>query len=534
MDRHESRSWWWDDVPAYGPEIVQNKLSEKIATDVCVIGAGIAGMTTAYLLQRQGFNVTVLEAAQVGGGETGRTTAHLSYTVDTWLPQLIKRRGAGAGRTLWSGARLAIDLIENYIDEEQIDCEFKRLAGYVFTDDAVERLDDLAVAAQAIGFSCPRTAPAGLTFRPKAILKFNDQARMHPLKYLYGLTAAYVRMGGRIYTDSLVTKVNQQGDGVKRQLCHVEDGGEVSCDEVVIAAHVPFTNRVQVHTKQASYRTYAIAIGITKGSFPDALITDLADPYHYVRLQPGENEDLLIVGGEDHKTGQDPLPDGGEHFDRLLTYARDALNVDGTRQQSWSGQVIETLDGLPHIGLNIGSDHEYIATGFAGDGMTLGTLAGYMISERIMGNKTPWDELFAPNRTEATVAFKEFVTENKDFPAYMLKDWLSWGSTQEPHSLAKGEGAVMRVGSRRLAVARSVSGQLYAVSPVCTHLGGIVHWNGVEQTWDCPCHGSRFGVEGDVINGPAVNGLERQILDDMPHPELVRSPLTSFEVGALT
>jgi glycine/D-amino acid oxidase-like deaminating enzyme/nitrite reductase/ring-hydroxylating ferredoxin subunit len=491
------------------------RLRHRVATDVCVIGAGIAGMTTAYRLRKQGFNVVVVEAAQIGGGETSRSTAHLSHMVDAWLPRLINRQGAEAARTVWTGARLAIDLIENTIADEGISCDFRRVPCYVFSDDDEERLAELESATALIGFRSRRAEPGGLGFRPNSILEFSDQARLHPLKYLHGITAAFTAMGGKLYTHTPITQVVNVNDARPRFVCQSEFGGEVACDDVVIAAHVPFNNRVYLHTKQASYRTYAIGIGITKGSFPDMLMQDLEEPYHYVRLQPRHNQDLLIVGGEDHKTGQEPLDDGEEHFDRLLAFARDALLVDGSLEQKWSGQVVYTLDGLPHIGLNVNAEHEYVATGFGGDGMTFGTLAGHIISERIQGRKTAWDDLFAPDRSE-TSALREFVSENKDFPTYMLKDRLTWAPTLDPDRLARGEGAIMRVGGKRLAVARDEKGQLFALSPVCTHLGCIVHWNGVEKTWDCPCHGSRFAIEGAVINGPAVGALERFVIDDMP------------------
>jgi Rieske Fe-S protein len=287
------------------------------------------------------------------------------------------------------------------------------------------------------------------------------------------------------------------------------NGCVVSAFDIVIATHVPIQGNSSVfsasvfQTKIYPYSTYAVRAEIPRGVIPEALFWDTRSPYYYVRIDAGTESDFAIVGGCDHKTGQ--VADSSKTVRELEEYARTILPVRSFTHR-WSGQVIETHDGIPYIGAF--TDHQYGATGFAGNGMTFGTLAGIMISEQIAGSSNPWRSLFDPHRKKIMTGALDYLRENIDYPYYMLKDRLRREQSGSPDDLEPGCGKILRVGGRRVAAYRADDGSLSMVSPSCTHMGCQVHWNQAEKTWDCPCHGSRFTAEGAVISGPAEKPLE--------------------------
>lgn len=520
MDRRE-RSPLWLDTRIDWAGGRHAPLTGRIKADVTVVGGGITGLTTAYLLSKAGKRVALLEADRIGAGETGRTSGHVTHVIETALTDLVDQHGFDDAKAVWDGAKFAVETIAAIVHAEGIDCDFQRVPGCLFTDDSAEKLARIAALAAQMGYPSHQGPVAGLPFTPHLMLEFADQARFHPMKYLNGLVHAALSRGVRIYEDSVVAQVHGPADAEDGVRITSESGAEVVCEHVVIAAHVPFNNRVFVHTKQAPYRTYVVALRVAKGQFPDALLDDMLDPYHYIRIHPRAQDDLLIVGGNDHKTGQEEDHEGTQRFERLIDYARTYLHCDAPVAFQWSGQVMQSFDGLPLIGLNAFSRDDYIATGFGGDGLTFGTLAAHILSERIVGRTTIWDEMFSPERIELDRhAVARFLGENKDYPVHLLKDWFARGAAHaSPASLKPGEGALFKINGQRLAVSRQSNGQLLAVSPACTHMGCSVHWNEAETTWDCPCHGSRFAADGAVINGPATKCLARQDLVTEPTQE---------------
>lgn len=502
MIHHNELSPLWLDS---GPKRSYPALRRHLEVDIAVVGAGVTGLTTAYLLAKAGVSVVVLEAGRVAEGESGRTTAHLTHVADA-LPHVRRRLDLGTTKLVWDGLKLAITQIERTIAEEGLDCDFARVPGYLFTDDK-DRADDLLAvekAAHAMGYPCVQACPAGLAGAAvDAMLEFPEQGRLHPAKYLAGLAGRLADRRVPIYEDTHVDHI-EDGEPV---IVSTVTGEEVRCRQVVIASHVPM-NRVTLHTKLAAYRTYVIGLRVPRGAFPDALFWDMQTPYHYVRIQPGSAYDVLVVGGEDHKTGR--MDDGTTPFAALTQFAHRDLGMPHDVLYRWSGQIMEPVDGRPFIGENPGSRHEFVATGYGGDGMTYGTLAAHMLAERIQGRETPWDKAFDPHRLglHGVKDVREFVGTNADFPAYLIRDRLDSGLPESPANLRPGEGGLYRLAGRRLAIARLDDGRLVALSPVCTHLGCIVHYNDLERTWDCPCHGSRYSSEGGVLNGPAVKDLE--------------------------
>ncbi|QDU21206.1 FAD-dependent oxidoreductase [Urbifossiella limnaea] len=474
------------------------------AADVCVIGAGIAGLSVAYSLARLGQRVVVLEARGIGSGMTSVTTAHLASVLDDRYHQLIRVRGEDAARLGVQAHAAAIDFIQETASREGIDCGFKRLDGYLVAASEKDHdlLDREADAARKLGveFEARQVAPA---FGGGHCLRFPRQARFEPMAYLGGLARAVVRLGGTIVTNARAESVE---DGTP---CRVKvRGGELRANAVVVATNSPFNDRFALHTKQFPYMTYVVGLRAKLSDVPDALVWDTIDPYHYVR-QAGKPDaagfDTLVVGGEDHKTGH--ANDGDERFARLESWARQHFPQAGEVTHRWAGQVLETLDGLGHIGRNPGDTNVHVVTGDSGMGMTHGTIAGILLPALIAAGSHPWQEVFDPGRTPLKAA-GEFVQENADV-ALQYAAWLSGGDVSSADEVKRGCGAVVRSGLKKLAVYRSDDGKLHACSATCPHLGAVVQWNDAEKTWDCPAHGSRFDPRGKVIQGPANTPLER-------------------------
>ena len=480
-------------------------LDQDLRTEVCVIGAGIAGVTTAYLLAKAGKRVVVLEDGPVGGGETGRTTAHLSNALDDRYHVLERLHGSEGARIAAASHGAAIDRIEAIVREESIDCDFRRLDGYLFVPpgDSIEVLEAELEAARRAGLVEVALLPRAplQSFDTGPCLRFPRQGQFHPLSYLNGLVSAFERMGGRIFGD---THVNGVEAGPPAQVA-TESKRTVTADFVVCATNTPVIDWLVIHSKQAAYRTYAIGAPAAR-EIPPALFWDTADPYHYVRLAG----DTLIVGGEDHKTGQED--DGADRFARLERWTRDRFPIRAVEFR-WSGQVMEPVDGLGYIGRNPrDKSHVFVATGDSGHGMTHGTIAGMLISDLILGRSNEWEKLYDPSR-KSLKSTGEYVKENLNV-ARQYADYVTPGEVRSEDEIRPGHGAVVRHGLKKIAVYRDESGALHRTSAVCPHLGCIVHWNSVERTWDCPCHGSRFGVDGKVLNGPALGGLEMSTSKD--------------------
>ena len=479
-------------LPQFSP------LEENVHVDACVVGAGIAGLTTAYMLARAGKRVAVIDDGPVAGGITQMTTAHLSNALDDRYFELEKLHGREGARLAADSHTSAIDRIETIVRQERIECDFERLDGYLFlaegdTRETLERELEAAHHAGLRAVELLERAPF-TSFDTGPCLRFPNQGQFHPLKYLARLAEAIRHEGGRIFTGSHAELVEGGIPALVHAGRHV-----VTADAVVVATNVPVNDTVAIHTKQAPYMTYVIGARVPHGSVPRVLSWDTGDPYHYIRLY----DDLLIVGGEDHKTGQ--ASDTPQRYARLEAWARARFPL-GPVEFNWGGQVMETQDYLAFIGRNP-MDHEnvYIATGDSGMGITHGTIAGMLLSDLILGRSNPWEKLYDPSRVTLRAA-GEFMRENSNF-ALQYTDWLTGGDVASPEEIPPSAGAIVRRGLEKLAVYRDAEGRLHECMANCPHLGCIVHWNPAETTWDCPCHGSRFDPYGKVINGPANTNL---------------------------
>ena len=489
-------------------------LQQDARADVCVIGAGIAGLTTAYLAARENRSVILIDDGRPGCGQTGVTTAHLSNEIDDRYTEIQRLHGEDGARLACQSHRAAIDRIEAIVQLEAIACDFERVDGYLFLANghSRDRLDEEFEAARSAGADVERLERAPVQgFESGPCLRFANQAQFHPMKYINALADAFHRLGGRLHTGTRATSVT---GGDRAAVIETAGGPTITAGAAVVATNVPFIDRVAIHTKQAPYHTYVIGARVAPGMITHALYWDTADPYHYVRLQRVAEADLggdsarpieiLIVGGEDHKAAQ--AQDAERRFDALDAWMRERFPAAQDVEFRWSGQVMETQDGLAFIGRNpLDADNVYVATGDSGMGMTHGTIAGILITDLIVGRPNPWAALYSPSRIR-TGAAADFVKENLNV-ALQYTSWITGGEVSSVDEIPPNSGAVIRDGLVKVAVFRDETGELHRSSAVCPHLGCIVGWNPAASTWDCPCHGSRFDPYGKVVNGPAKNDL---------------------------
>jgi glycine/D-amino acid oxidase-like deaminating enzyme/nitrite reductase/ring-hydroxylating ferredoxin subunit len=490
-------------------------LPSDLEADVCVVGGGIAGLTTAHMLREQGKSVILVNEKPIGDGQTGRTSAHLSSVIDDRFYVLYKEFGEEATRLAYQSHAAAIDTIETISQTQKIRCDFARVDGYLFLSqgDDPAILDQELEAAQLIGFdSVEKLGGAPLSaFATGPCLRFPRQAIFHPLKYLNGLTQCFLANGGRIFTGHRAMTIEESDHGPRRLRIGFQNAPSVSADAAVVATNTPspIQDWMGIYTKQIPYRTYMVGARIPRNTVLNALYWDTGDPYHYVRIESSTEPqyDLLLIGGEDHKVGQ--FEENAAPFMRLESWAKDRFPMIVDFPHRWSGQVQEPLDYMAYIGkAPIKEPNVYVATGDSGMGLTHGTIAGLLLTDLIMGKPNPWQAIYDPSR-KPTHEAGQFLKENLDAVA-QYKDYLTPGELKDECQLQPGQGAVLRDGMKKLAVYRDEHGGLHRCSAVCTHLGCIVQWNHVERTWDCPCHGSRFDTDGRVVIGPASNDLAKE------------------------
>jgi glycine/D-amino acid oxidase-like deaminating enzyme/nitrite reductase/ring-hydroxylating ferredoxin subunit len=499
--------------------------------DVCVIGAGIAGLSAAYCLSRDGRRVIVLDACDIGGGQTAQTSAHLASALDDRFSELERVHGRDGSRLAYESHARAIDEIEATVARESIDCDFARVDGYLFSEageDAGLLQKELA-AAQRAGFSGVAQVARGplASFDLGPCLLFPRQARFHPLRYLAGIAAAVERRGGLIHTQTRAIEVR----GGKRAKVVTNDGYEVRSGSVIVATNSPFYVRFAIHVKQAPYRTYVVVLRAPKGSIPDALYWDTGDPYHYVRVQAASPEfDHVLIGGEDDRTAAHENAD--DRYERLEKWARVRFPVAGDVVRRWSGQILEPFDHLAFIGKDpTGAENVYIATGDSGHGLTHGALGGILLADLVAGRSNPWQALYDPSRKSVRAA-GAYAHGGLDV-AKEYAQWLIPERRRGDATPAVGEGTVVQRGPRKVALYRDEKGTLHARSAVCPHLGDVVRWNNDAKSWDCGCHGSRFAPTGEVLNGPSSEDLSRVEPTNAKRSDLPRSILRGAMGGAI-
>lgn len=495
-----SRSLWMDFEVA--PDARPLYADEQC--DVVVVGSGIAGLSTAYELSQRNLAVIVVDRGRICSGMTARTTAHLSPVCDDGISEMVKLRGAELTAAFYRSQGAAIARVEEIQKIESIDCDFCRLDGYLFQGrrQPASIIDDEFDAARAAGMPVHRLVGVPLAgCADRHVLRFADQATFHPLKYLAGVARACAKAGVRFFAESPVEGIVEENGGVTVKTTRAS----IRAAHAVVATNSPIADRFALHTKMGPYRTYAMAFAIKAGVLPDALYWDTEDPYHYVRLQPGaRGKDYVIVGGEDHKTGE--ADDAERRFGKLEDWARELIPALENITHRWSGQVLETIDYAGFIGRNPGNQRVYVATGDSGQGMTHGVASAVINADLITAGKSEWAHVYAPDRKPLSAAWN-YLSENAT-ALKNLAEYVMPGEIASLDELKPGQGAILRQGLNRIAAYRNGNGELQLHSASCTHVGCQLHFNSFEQTWDCPCHGSIFDVDGQPLNAPAVSALQ--------------------------
>jgi len=501
----EQKSLWQDTVADYQPT---NQWNKDEVYDMLVIGAGITGLTTALLLQSEGKKCIIAEAHNIAFGTSGGTTSHLNTMADTGYDILEKKFGKDATPLVASAMREAIDLVEGLVSKYSIDCGFAYKTAYLFAqnDEEAETLQKMKEATERAGVVCSSVNNIPIPVPFSKAMRVEMQAQLHATHYLHGLAKAYEQEGGILLQHCMVKEHKHEGHYLAETTL-----GTIKARKIMYATHIPPGISI-FNFRCAPYRSYAAAVTLKNGNYPDALIYDVKDPYHYFRTQKVNGKEYLIAGGFDHKTGHNDNTE--QIFRELEAYIRKHFEVDAVAYK-WSSQYFEPADGLPYIGLMPGHDDIYVGTGYSGNGIIFGTLAGKMICEMVTGHESRYEKLFDTNRIKPIAGFANFVKENADVVSKFIGMRFSYEKVSELAALAPGEATLAEWEGKKVALYKDEQGKLHAVDPVCPHAGCLVAWNNAEKSWDCPCHGSRFAPNGALLTGPATHCLAQIKWEDI-------------------
>ena len=487
------------------PETGFPTLQEEITTDVVIVGGGITGVTLALNLAEQGASAVLLEARDLGFGSTGNSTGNLYETISRGIRRIVDRWGEDTAHAVTSARRAAVEQIERRVQEYNIACGFRRcpLYRYATSDHAQETIEKEYQGSLKAGLTARLENALPSPFPPPhgPVLVLDNQAQFHPQTYVRGLARQAAVRGCRIFENSAVLEVDTDQRVVRTA------SGKVTAREIVFATHTPKGSHV-VQAEMTVNREYGLATRIAGNSFPFGIFWGNGVDRLSVRTVDTDDATFLVCVGEEHKTGQ---ADTEISFDRLETAARAYLDIRDVELR-WSAQNYSPADSLPYIGRD--PSDCFIATGFETDGLTYGTLAASLIADQIAGRDNAFAPVVKASRFQPLRGAKGMIDENVTVMKSFIKDYVTDRKSIPLSQLASGEGAIIEFEKETLAAYRDPAGALFAVSPVCTHMKCKVHWNSVETSWDCPCHGSRFAPDGTVIEGPATEPLQRRFLPD--------------------
>ena len=492
-------SLWLDTAPA--PE--RPALSGDVEVDVAVIGAGMLGLTAATLLKNDGATVAVLEDDRVGAGTSGYTTAKVTSQHSLTYASLASSFSPETASIYGAANQAGLELVARWVAERGIDCDFRRKPAFTYAEEGhdVEDIEREVEAARNAGLPASYTTETDLPYAVAGAIRFEDQAEFHPTKFLLALADGLVEGGSHVFEKTRALGV-EDGDP-----CRVRtETGTVVAKHVVVATHYPFLDRGLFFARVFPMRSYAIGVR-TSGPRPQGMYLSTDSASHSIRSAPARDDELVIVGGEGHKTGQ---ADAAERYRRLEEWARERFDVTSVEYR-WASHDNMPADNLPYVGaLTPRTKRILTATGFKKWGFSNGAAAALMLADRIAGRENPWSETFDSNRLTPKQSATELAKENVNVAMQFFGDRVRPGDVPSIDELKAGEGGIVREGFQRVAASRDEAGELTVLSPTCTHLYCHVRWNSAERTWDCPCHGSRFATDGKVIEGPAVKDLPRR------------------------
>ncbi|WP_066370599.1 FAD-dependent oxidoreductase [Neobacillus fumarioli] len=494
------KSYWREiELPSF------EKLNEDLSVDVVIVGAGITGITAAYLLSKEGVKVAILEAGKVLNGTTGHTTAKLTAQHNILYDELINHFGEEKAKLYYESHMNAIKFVENTIKEQNIDCDFSHQDAYVYasTDPYVDKLQTEWEAYQKLGIKgALKDIIPFQKIHAKAAIVMRNQAQYHPLKFLKALLKEAVKAGCTVFENTTANTI--KNDAV-HPVVVTKSGHQVTAKNVIIASHFPFYDIPGLYfARMYPERSYAIGIKTDK-EYPGGMYISADGPVRSIRYTPVNGEKLLIIGGENHKTGQGS--NTIKHYEALQDFAEEVFGIKDYAYR-WSAQDLVTLDKLPFIGpITHDYEHIFVATGFKKWGMTTGIAAGHLLADYVLRRDNPYKELYSPSRFHADPDLKKFITTNADVAKHLIKGKLEY-VPKDPEDLQNGEGAVVTYNGKRAGAYKDKDGKLYIVDTTCKHLGCECEWNAAEKTWDCPCHGSRYSYSGEVMEGPTKKGLD--------------------------
>lgn len=477
------------------------KLTENLTVDVAIVGGGITGITAAYLLAKEGKKVAILEAGRILNGTTGHTTAKITAQHDLIYYELIQHMGEEKAKLYYQANIDGLEFVRQTVQNLRIDCDFSDQDAYLFThlDSMVSKMQDEAQAYHRLGIDGDYVdhLPFDLTIQAGVVMR--KQAQFHPLKYLHRLVQEFQEAGGLLYESTAAVGINHAK--TNQPTVMTREGYLVQAKDVVIASHFPFFDDIGFYfTRMRADRSYVIAIQPEK-EFPDGMYLGVDPDGMSLRSISVNGEKWVLVAGYSHKTGQ-----GGctmSYYQQIEEYARKHLGIRAYGWR-WSAQDLQTLDKVPYIGqLTDEHLHVYVATGYRKWGMSTSSQAGLLLRDLILGRENPYAELYNPSRFYVDPSIKYFLKENVNVAGQFLKGKLGW-STGHLHDLQRDEATVVMLDGERCGAYRDTDGNLHIVDTTCTHMGCEVEWNHGDRTWDCPCHGSRYSIDGDVIEGPAL------------------------------
>jgi glycine/D-amino acid oxidase-like deaminating enzyme/nitrite reductase/ring-hydroxylating ferredoxin subunit len=485
------------------PETSFASLAGDVSVDVAVIGGGITGITAATLLKRAGRTVALVEWRRVIRGVTGYTTAKVTSSHSVIYNDLVERFDEETARAYGASQEAALAQIARFVEDDRIECEFARTSNYLYaeSEEDLETVEQEAATAARLGLPASFVRESPLPFSIAGAVRFENQAEFHPRKYLLHFVNQIPGDGSHVFEETRALKV-AEGD-----VCRVEtDKGVVSARAVVVATSLPFLDRGFFFAKAHPYRSYVVCPKVDETNAPPGMYVSTEHPSHTIRRSAYPGGTVLVIAGEGHKAGQ--ADDSAERYRRLDEWARSRFSVESTEYR-WSTQDYYSVDKLPYIGrLTRRSRNVYVATGYGAWGMTNGTLAAMILSDLILARENPWAEIYDAKRVEPRAGAATFAKENLSAAKHLLlRRSVTTRKADEAAEIPPGGGAVIKVRGKNVAVYRDEDGVLHAVSPVCTHMGCVVGWNPAEKSWDCPCHGSRYSRDGQVIQGPAVRDL---------------------------